>query len=92
MSSPFLVSTPVVVFAEIGDKTQIATVVLGAQDQALVPVVPGTTFGMMIANVPVVVLGNAMAHRIPLRRVHIAAAIMFAALGVCALLGPHAGG
>lgn len=76
--------------AEIGDKTQIATVVLAAQYQALVPVVLGTTFGMMIANVPVVLLGNAMAHRIPLRMVHIVAALMFAALGVFALLGPQA--
>ena len=75
--------------AEIGDKTQIATVVLAAQYQALVPVVLGTTFGMMIANVPVVVLGNAMAHRIPLRAVHIAAALMFAALGVLALFAPY---
>jgi len=75
--------------AEIGDKTQIATVVLAAQYQALVPVVLGTTFGMMIANVPVVLLGNAMAHRIPLRMVHIAAAVMFAVLGVFALLGPQ---
>ena len=75
--------------AEVGDKTQIATVVLAAQYQALVPVVLGTTFGMMLANVPVVVLGNAMAHRIPLRMVHIAAAVMFAVLGVFALLGPQ---
>ncbi|HSN42131.1 MAG TPA: TMEM165/GDT1 family protein [Burkholderiales bacterium] len=75
--------------AEIGDKTQIATVVLAAQYQALVAVVLGTTFGMMIANVPVVVLGNAMAHRIPLRMVHVAAAVMFAALGVFALFGPQ---
>ncbi len=75
--------------AEIGDKTQIATVVLAAQYQSLAAVVLGTTFGMMIANVPVVLLGNAMAHRIPLRMVHIAAALMFAALGVFALVGPR---
>jgi len=75
--------------AEIGDKTQIATVVLAAQYQSLAAVVLGTTLGMMIANVPVVVLGNAMAHRIPLRAVHIAAALMFAALGVLALFAPY---
>ncbi len=73
--------------AEIGDKTQIATVVLAAQYQALAAVVLGTTLGMMIANVPVVLLGDALAHRIPLRAVRIGAAALFAALGVFALAG-----
>ncbi|MFN7085957.1 MAG: TMEM165/GDT1 family protein, partial [Burkholderiales bacterium] len=63
--------------------------VLAAQYQSLAAVVLGTTLGMMIANVPVVVLGNAMAHRIPLRAVHVTAALMFAALGVFALFGPQ---
>ena len=85
----FILTLAAFFIAEIGDKTQIATVVLAAQYQSLAAVVLGTTLGMMIANVPVVVLGNAMAHRIPLRAVHIAAALMFAALGVLALFAPY---
>lgn len=84
----FILTLAAFFIAEIGDKTQIATVVLAAQYQSLAAVVLGTTFGMMIANVPVVLLGNAMAHRIPLRLVHIAAALMFAALGAFALIAP----
>jgi Ca2+/H+ antiporter, TMEM165/GDT1 family len=81
--------TTVVAFflAEMGDKTQIATVVLAAQFHSLVQVVIGTTLGMMLANVPVVLMGSAASHRIPFRAVRIVAALMFAALGVAALLG-----
>lgn len=83
-----LVLTLAVFFvAEMGDKTQIATVVLAAQYQALVAVVLGTTLGMMLANVPAVLLGATMAHRIPLRAVRIAAASLFGLLGVLALAG-----
>lgn len=85
----FLFTFVVFFIAEIGDKTQIATVVLAAQYHALAAVVLGTTLGMMIANVPVVLLGNALAHRMPLRTVHIAAALMFAALGMLALFVPY---
>ena len=83
----FLLTLVVFFFVEVGDKTQIATVVLAAQYQALVAVVLGTTLGMMIANVPAVLLGAAMAHRIPLRAVRICAALLFAVLGVLALAG-----
>ncbi|HEX8962898.1 MAG TPA: TMEM165/GDT1 family protein [Rhodocyclaceae bacterium] len=72
--------------AEMGDKTQVATVALAAQYQSLVSVVMGTTLGMMIANVPAVLLGDKAAKRLPLRLVHGIAAAIFAALGVLALL------
>jgi putative Ca2+/H+ antiporter (TMEM165/GDT1 family) len=73
--------------AEMGDKTQIATVALAAQYQAFVAVVLGTTLGMMIANVPAVLLGDRIAHRMPVRLVHAVAALIFAALGVLTLAG-----
>jgi putative Ca2+/H+ antiporter (TMEM165/GDT1 family) len=77
--------------AEIGDKTQIATIALAARYQALVVVVIGTTLGMMIANVPAVFAGERIADRIPLRLVRGAAASLFAVLGVAALLGAGSG-
>ena len=83
----FLLTFVVFFIAEIGDKTQIATVVLAAQYQSFVAVVLGTTLGMMIANIPAVLLGSAMAHRIPLRAVRVSAAVLFAVLGVLALAG-----
>jgi putative Ca2+/H+ antiporter (TMEM165/GDT1 family) len=73
--------------AEIGDKTQVATVALAAHYQALFLVVLGTTLGMMIANVPAVLLGNRLAGRLPLHAVHLAAALVFAALGLAVLFG-----
>ncbi|MFJ3047582.1 TMEM165/GDT1 family protein [Herbaspirillum chlorophenolicum] len=73
--------------AEMGDKTQVATVALAAQYHAFVPVVAGTTLGMMIANVPAVLLGDRIAGRIPVRVVHAIAAVIFAILGVATLLG-----
>jgi putative Ca2+/H+ antiporter (TMEM165/GDT1 family) len=72
---------------EMGDKTQIATVALAAQYQAFAAVVAGTTLGMMIANVPAVLLGQRIAHRMPIRLVHTIAAAIFAALGIATLLG-----
>lgn len=74
-------------FAEMGDKTQIATVALAAQYEAFVAVVIGTTLGMMIANVPAVMAGERIAHRIPVKLVHGIAAALFAALGIAALAG-----
>jgi putative Ca2+/H+ antiporter (TMEM165/GDT1 family) len=68
--------------AEIGDKTQIATVALAAAYPNLIAVIGGTTCGMLVANVPVIILGNAFAHRLPLRAMHFAAAALFAVLGV----------
>jgi len=73
--------------AEMGDKTQVATVALAAQYQAIVAVVAGTTLGMMIANVPAVLLGERIAGRMPVRLVHRVAAALFAVLGVATLLG-----
>jgi len=73
--------------AEMGDKTQAATVVLAAQYQAYVQVVAGTTLGMLIANVPVVLLGGGIAKRLPVRAIHITVAVVFAILGVATLLG-----
>jgi Ca2+/H+ antiporter, TMEM165/GDT1 family len=73
--------------AEMGDKTQIATVALAAQFNAFVAVVAGTTLGMMIANVPAVLLGDRIATRMPVRLVHAVAAAVFAVLGVITLLG-----
>ncbi len=72
--------------AEIGDRTQIATAMLGAHYQPLWRVVAGTTFGMLIANVPVVFLGGRFAQRLPLRATRLVAAILFAALGIFILL------
>lgn len=81
--------TTVIAFflAEMGDKTQIATVALAAQYATFAAVVAGTTLGMMIANVPAVVAGERIAHRLPVRLVHGAAAALFAVLGIAALSG-----
>ncbi len=73
--------------AEIGDKTQIATVALAAQYQSLLWVVVGTTLGMMIANVPAVYVGDKLAGRLPISLIHKVAACIFAALGIAVLLG-----
>ena len=73
--------------AEIGDKTQVATVMLAAKFSALVPVVAGTTLGMLIADVPAVMLGKLAAFKIPVKSMRIAAAIVFAALGLFVLAG-----
>jgi Ca2+/H+ antiporter, TMEM165/GDT1 family len=67
--------------AEIGDKTQVATVLLAAKYSPLWQVVVGTTIGMLLANVPVVMLGSRFADRLPLRAARIAAAVLFLALG-----------
>ncbi|MBN8441093.1 MAG: TMEM165/GDT1 family protein [Thauera sp.] len=77
--------------AEMGDKTQVATVALAAQYQALVAVVAGTTLGMMLANVPAVLLGDRIADRMPTKLVHAVAAAIFAVLGVATLLGAGEG-
>jgi Ca2+/H+ antiporter, TMEM165/GDT1 family len=74
-------------FAEMGDKTQIATVALAAQYHDIVSVVAGTTLGMMIANVPAVLLGDKLAHRLPVKLVHGIAALIFAGLGIATLMG-----
>ena len=80
--------TTVVLFflAEMGDKTQIATVMLAARFDAYLAVVAGTTLGMMLANAPVVWLGERMTRLIPLRVVHLVSAAVFLGLGLWALL------
>lgn len=75
---------------EMGDKTQIATVALAAQYQAIVSIVAGTTLGMMIANVPAVVVGDRLAHRVPVALVRRSAACLFVLLGLATLAGLHA--
>ena len=82
-------ATTVVLFflAEMGDKTQIATVALAAQYQQWAAVVAGTTLGMMLANAPVVWFGDRLVKRVPIRVVHVISALIFAVLGVVALLG-----
>lgn len=81
--------TTVVAFflAEMGDKTQLATVALAAQFNAFYAVVAGTTLGMMIANVPAVFLGSKIANRMPVRLVRVVAALIFLTLGVATLFG-----
>lgn len=71
---------------EIGDKTQVATVALAAQHAAFYSVVVGTTAGMMLANVPVVLLGERIARRLPIRAIRAIAAALFALLGAAVLL------
>ena len=70
---------------EIGDKTQIATVALAAKYASLTVVVIGTTLGMLIANVPAVLLGEVAARRLNMKLVHAIAAVMFLALGLVVL-------
>ena len=75
---------------EIGDKTQLATVALAARFNALILVTAGTTFGMLLANAPVVLFGDAIAKRLPLKIVRTVAALLFLALGLAALFMPSA--
>ncbi|MCF8149776.1 MAG: TMEM165/GDT1 family protein [Burkholderiaceae bacterium] len=72
--------------AEMGDKTQFATIALGAQFQdALIAVVMGTTLGMMLANVPAVMLGERLAERLPLTAIRWTAAAVFIGTGVATM-------
>ncbi len=77
--------------AEMGDKTQIATVAMAAHYATPVLVVIGTTLGMLIADVPAVFMGDRLAGRIPMKLVHSIAAAIFAILGVATLLGAGKG-
>ena len=86
----FLTTLIAFFMAEMGDKTQVATVALAARYHDIVSVVLGTTFGMMLANVPAVYLGDKIANRVSLRLVHGIAALVFAILGVATLLGAGA--
>jgi Ca2+/H+ antiporter, TMEM165/GDT1 family len=84
--------TTVIAFflAEMGDKTQIATVMLAAEYQSWLWVVAGTTLGMMLANAPVVWLGERITRLVPLTWVHRISAVVFAVLGLLVLLGDDA--
>lgn len=86
-SGVFITTLIAFFLAEMGDKTQIATIALAARFHDLLAVVTGTTLGMMVANVPAVLLGTGFAHRLPLRLVHGIAAGLFAVLGIATLLG-----
>jgi Ca2+/H+ antiporter, TMEM165/GDT1 family len=81
-------ATTIVTFfmAEMGDKTQIATVALAARYQNLFQVVAGTTLGMLLADVPAVFLGSGIAGKMNMRLMHVISAVIFAALGVATLL------
>ncbi|MFK3940863.1 TMEM165/GDT1 family protein [Pseudomonas monteilii] len=86
---PFLTTLIAFFLAEIGDKTQVATVMLAAQYPSLIMVIIGTTVGMLIANVPVVLAGNFAADRLPLtliRRLAAAAFFVLAAVAVYAAM------
>jgi len=76
--------------AEMGDKTQVATAALAAQYGAFIPVVVGTTLGMMVANVPAVLVGERLSNPALVKAVHGVAAVMFVLLGVAALSGAGA--
>jgi putative Ca2+/H+ antiporter (TMEM165/GDT1 family) len=83
----FLVAAVGFFMVEMGDKTQVATVALAARFDQLWPVVAGTTAGMMLANVPVVWLGDRVAAHLPFRALRLAAALLFAVLGIATLAG-----
>lgn len=72
--------------AEMGDKTQVATVMLAAQFSAWAAVVAGTTLGMMVANAPVVWFGDRITRKVPIKLVHTIGALVFLGLGVFALV------
>ena len=82
----FIATTIAFFIAEIGDKTQVATVLLAAKYQPLWEVVAGTTVGMLLANVPVVALGSRFAAKLPLKAARIAAACVFLLLGLWAAI------
>ncbi len=77
--------------AEMGDKTQIATVAMAAHYTHPLLVVAGTTLGMLLADVPAVFIGDKLAHKVPMKLVHSIAATLFAGLGIATLLGAGSG-
>jgi putative Ca2+/H+ antiporter (TMEM165/GDT1 family) len=72
---------------EMGDKTQIATVILSVKFNALIPVIAGATAGVILVNTPVILLGDTMGARLPVRAVRLAGAAIFGGLGLLALSG-----
>jgi putative Ca2+/H+ antiporter (TMEM165/GDT1 family) len=79
---PFIATTILFFLAEIGDKTQVATIILGAQYQNLLLVTLGTTIGMLLANIPVIYFGEALMKRLPLNVVRIIASSLFIVIGI----------
>lgn len=84
----FLATTVAFFFAEMGDKTQLATVALGAQFGAPLAVTLGTTAGMLVADGLAVFLGERLTRKIPMQRIHILAALLFIAFGIGILISP----
>ena len=82
----FMVTTISFFLAEIGDKTQIATTLLATRFDTLLPVVGGTTLGMMLADVPVIFLGTALAAKLPLKAIRYVAAAIFILIGLSTLV------
>ena len=82
----FMTTAVLFFLAEMGDKTQVATIALAARYPSLVQVVAGTTLGMLAANMPVVFFGDAIARRVPLILVRRITAVAFAVLGILALV------
>ena len=82
----FLTTLGLFFLAEMGDKTQLATVALGARYSNLAMVTVGTTLGMMAANIPAVLIGERLARRFPLSKIRFVAAAMFATFGILILL------
>ena len=82
----FLTTTIAFFLVEMGDKTQIATVALGARFHNVLLVATGTTIGMMVANVPAVYFGEAVTKVVPLKYVRIGAALVFLGLGIWAAI------
>jgi putative Ca2+/H+ antiporter (TMEM165/GDT1 family) len=79
---PFLTTLVAFFLVEIGDKTQVATIALGARYGDVLAVTAGTTLGMLLANVPVVFAGDALVKRVPLKAVRMVAAVLFVVTGV----------
>ena len=87
-TGPFATALVTFFLAEIGDKTQIATIGLAARFEQFCPVVVGTTLGMMLANIPAVLVGDRLAGRLPLKWIRLASAVVFTGLAVFTLAGP----
>ena len=85
LSGAFMSTLVAFFLAEIGDKTQIATVGLAARFEQFYPVFMGTTLGMMLANIPAMLLGHRMAVKLPVKAIRIVAALVFAVIGVLTL-------
>jgi putative Ca2+/H+ antiporter (TMEM165/GDT1 family) len=85
-SGVFITTLVTFFLAEMGDKTQVATIAMAAHYPSPIMVVIGTTLGMMIADVPAVFLGNSFAKKLPLKLIHAIAAAIFFVMGVFVLL------